>query len=54
MAYGTRGPNTFIVVSSGRCSPSKDEMACDALFLAKPYMPGVIAEVLRDIRQQVG
>jgi len=49
-----RWPPTIIVVSSGRCSPRKDEMASGAFFLPKPYAPGVLGKVLSDIRQQIG
>lgn len=49
-----RWPPTIIVVSSGRCTPSKDEMASDALFLPKPYIPQALTKVLGDIRQQIG
>jgi CheY-like chemotaxis protein len=48
-----RWPPTIIVVSSGRCSPTKEEMASDALFVAKPYVPDVLTKVLHDIRQQL-
>ena len=48
-----RWPPTIIVVSSGRCSPSKNEMASGALFVAKPYVPEALTQVLHDIRQQL-
>ena len=33
-----RWPPTIINVSSGRCTPSEDEMASGARFLPKPYL----------------
>jgi CheY-like chemotaxis protein len=48
-----RWPPTIIVVCSGRCSPTKGEMASGALFVAKPYVPEVLTKVLYDIRQQL-
>jgi len=48
-----RWPPTIIVVSSGRCSPSSDEMPSGALFMEKPYVPQVLSKVLDDIRQQL-
>ena len=48
-----RRPPTIIVVSSGRCSPTKEEMASGALFVAKPYVPEVLSKVLHDIRQKL-
>jgi CheY-like chemotaxis protein len=47
-----RWPPTIIVVSSGRCIPSEDEMASGAQFLPKPYVPQVLDKVLLKIRQQ--
>lgn len=49
-----RWPPTIIVVSSGGCAPSKAEMASDALFIAKPYVPQALTKVLDGIRQQIG
>lgn len=49
-----RWPPTIIVVSSGRCRPSTDEMASGALFVPKPYAPEVLGKLLGDIRQQIG
>ena len=48
-----RWPPTIIVVSSGRCTPSNDEMASGAFFIAKPYAPQSLATLLHDIRQQL-
>ena len=48
-----RWPSTIIVVNSGRCSPTKGEMASGALFVAKPYLPDVLIKVVHDIRQQL-
>ena len=48
-----RWPPTIIVVSSGRRSPSKDEMPDGAFFVGKPYEPDVLGRVLQDIRQQL-
>jgi CheY-like chemotaxis protein len=48
-----RWPPTIIVVSSGQCTPGKDEMANDALFVPKPYVPQALTKVLDDIRQQI-
>jgi DNA-binding NtrC family response regulator len=48
-----RWPPTIIVVSSGRCSPSTDEMPAGAFFVGKPYAPDVLGKVLQDIRQQL-
>jgi CheY-like chemotaxis protein len=48
-----RWPPTLIVVSSGRCSPSEDEMASGARFLPKPYDAQALISVLHDIRQQL-
>ncbi len=48
-----RWPPTIIVVSSGHCAPSKDELASGALFVPKPYVPEVLTKVLHDIRQQL-
>jgi CheY-like chemotaxis protein len=48
-----RWPPTIIVVSSGRCSPSKDEMPSGAVFVGKPYAPQVLAKVLTHVRQQL-
>ena len=36
-----RWPPTIIVVGSGRCRPSIDEMAIGAVFVPKPYAPKV-------------
>ena len=49
-----RWPPTIIVVGSGRCRPSTDEMASGAVFVPKPYAPEVLTKVLDDIRQQIG
>ena len=48
-----RWPPTIIVVSSGRRSPSKDEMPVGAFFVEKPYEPDVLGRLLQDIRQQL-
>ena len=48
-----RWPPTIIVVSSGRCTPAKDEMASGAFFMAKPYVPSVFNDILRAVRQQI-
>lgn len=48
-----RWPPTIIVVSSGRCSPSKDAMPAGAFFVGKPYAPQLLGKVLQDIRQQL-
>jgi DNA-binding NtrC family response regulator len=48
-----RWPPTIIVVSSGRCSPSKEEMPSGAFFMGKPYAPQVLSRVMHDIRQQL-
>ena len=42
----SRWPPTIIVVSSGRCSPAKDEMPTDAVFVGKPYAPQWLGIVL--------
>ena len=49
-----RWPPTIIVVSSGHCAPSAQEMAADALFIPKPYVPQALARILGDIREQIG
>ena len=49
-----RWPPTIIVVSSGRCPPTGDEMASGAVFIPKPYAPEVLGKVLDDIRQRPG
>ena len=49
-----RWPPTILVISSGHFTPSKDEMASDALFIPKPYIPEAITKVLDDIRKQIG
>lgn len=46
-----RWPPTVIVVTSGRCVPTKDEMASGALFMAKPYDPDTFEQVLADVRE---
>jgi CheY-like chemotaxis protein len=48
-----RWPPTIIVVSSGRRSPSKDEMPAGAFFVGKPYEPQMLGRVLQDIRQHL-
>lgn len=48
-----RWPPTIIVVTSGRCTPSEDEMASGAQFLPKPYIPEMLTKVLHEIRQQL-
>jgi len=48
-----RWPPTIIVISSGRCSPTNDEMPSGAVFVEKPYAPQVLCKVLDDIRQQL-
>jgi two-component system, response regulator PdtaR len=48
-----RWPPTIIVVTSGRCAPAQNDMASGALFLAKPYPPGVLGEVLAGIRERL-
>jgi hypothetical protein len=49
-----RWPPIIIVVSSGHCILGKDEMAIDALFVPKPYLPQALSKVIEDIRQQIG
>ena len=49
-----RWPPTIIVVSSGHCTPTIAEMASDALFIPKPYVPQALSNVLTDIRRQIG
>ncbi len=48
-----RWPPTIIVVSSGRCTPSSEEMPSGARFMAKPYAPEVLGKVLNEIREQL-
>jgi two-component system, response regulator PdtaR len=48
-----RWPPTIIVVSSGRCTPGKDEMPSGAVFVGKPCASHVLGKVLGDIRQQL-
>ena len=48
-----RWPPTIIVIGSGRCTPSQDEMASGAVFVPKPYAPQALTKVLDDIRQQL-
>ena len=48
-----RWPPTIIVVSSGLCSPSRDELPVGAFFLGKPYLPHVLSNVLKVVRQQL-
>jgi CheY-like chemotaxis protein len=48
-----RWPPTIIVISSGRCIPSEEEMAEGAQFLPKPYASHVLEKVLGDIREQL-
>jgi CheY-like chemotaxis protein len=45
---------TILVISSGHCTPTQEEMASGALFIPKPYPPQVLTEVLDNIRQQIG
>jgi two-component system, response regulator PdtaR len=44
-----RWPPTIIVVSSGKVRPATGELADDMAFLAKPYHPGKLAQVLSDV-----
>jgi DNA-binding NtrC family response regulator len=48
-----RWPPTYIVISSGRRSPTEEEMPHGAVFVEKPYAPHVMTKVLHDIRQQL-
>lgn len=48
-----RWPPTIIVVTSGRCTPTKDEMASGAMFLAKPFAPDRLDKVLAAIQHQL-
>jgi CheY-like chemotaxis protein len=48
-----RWPPAIIVVSSGRCIPSAEEMVDGARFLPKPYTPHALGKVLDDIREQL-
>jgi DNA-binding NtrC family response regulator len=49
-----RWPPTILVVSSGHCTPTQEEMASGALFIPKPYPPQMLTEVLDNIREQIG
>jgi two-component system, response regulator PdtaR len=48
-----RWPPTIIVVTSGRCAPTIDEMASGALFMPKPYGPDVLGNVLEKVRERM-
>jgi CheY-like chemotaxis protein len=48
-----RWPPTIIVVSSGHCTPTGNEMASGAVFMPKPYAPHALSSVLDGIRRQL-
>jgi CheY-like chemotaxis protein len=48
-----RWPPTIIVVSSGRRSPIDDDLPSGARFVAKPYSPEALGNLLQDISRQL-
>ena len=42
-----RWPGVGVIVNSGRRHPAEDELQEDVAFIAKPYLPGTIVDLIR-------